>query len=286
MGLLLMWDEANSLKAIITCAGSGTRLLPYTKDLPKEMAPIFLRSPDLAVKPILQQIYEDLYLNGIRDFCFITSRTKRAIEDHFTPDVYHGSVDSVLEAFHDMLINSSILWVNQFTPRGFGHAVLTGSPAVTDDRIIVHAGDSCIIPQNGQRQHPLNHLIRSSENPDVEAAFLIRKVSDPQRHGIVEVEREGDHYRVTGAEEKPSNPKSPWGIVPAYFFRRSIFEALKVTPPTINGEIQLTDAIQKIIEQQKNVVAFEISDDIIVDVGTPCSYLESVRRCFPGDGPA
>ncbi len=267
------------MKAIITCAGRGSRLLPYTKEMPKEMAPIFLKGSDLAVKPVLQQIYEDLYTHGIRDFCFITGRTKRSIEDHFTPDV-RAPVEPALKTFHDMLVGSSILWANQATPKGFGHAVLTGRPAVSGEGVLVHAGDSYVVPQG---RHPLDRLIGSSGDPDVEAAFLIRRVSDPRRHGIVEiVEEEDGRCRVTAAEEKPSNPKSSWGIVPVYFFRKSIFDALAVTPPGANDEIQLTDAIQRIIEQKRNVIAFKVDGDIVVDVGTSSSYLESIRRHLQG----
>ncbi len=266
------------MKAIITCAGRGSRLLPYTKELPKEMAPVFMRDPDLAVKPVLQQIYEDLYMHGIRDFCFITGRTKRPIEDHFTPDV-HAPVEPALKAFHDMLVDSSILWANQATPKGFGHAVLTGRPAVSGAGVLVHAGDSYIIPRE---RHPVGHLIRASEDPDIEAAFLIRRVSDPRRHGIVEIAEEDGSCRVTGAEEKPADPKSPWGIVPVYFFRKSIFDALEATPPGANDEIQLTDAIRRIIGMRKNVIAFKVDGDTVVDVGTPSSYLESIRLHLQG----
>ena len=281
-------QDPNPLKAIITCAGTGTRLMPYTKELPKEMAPIFARGPDLTVKPTLQQIYEDLHLRGIRDFCFVTSRTKRAIEDHFTP-VVSAPANPALKAFHDMLVGSSIVWVNQIEPRGFGHAVLASRPYAYaagggggDEGIIVHAGDSFVIPKNGPDRHPLNRLMESSKDPGVEAAFLIRRVSDPRRHGIAEVEREDDHYAVTGVEEKPSRPRSPWGIVPAYLFRGSIFDALAVTPPSVNDEIQLTDAIQRLIDRRKKVIAFEVGDgeNILVDVGTPQSYWRSMSESY------
>ena len=73
------------MKAVITCGGSGARLLPFTKEMPKEMAPIFWKqNGTIQVKPLLELIFEQLYEQGVRDFCFITGRTKRAIENHFT----------------------------------------------------------------------------------------------------------------------------------------------------------------------------------------------------------
>src|SRR2546428_12481865 len=121
-------------KAVIAAAGLGTRLLTATKEQPKEMLPVYSREADkiLRLKPMLQLIFEQLYDFGIRDFCFIIGRGKRAIEDHFTPD--HNYLEMLqkrggssrnehvldLKAFYSKIEHSTIFWVNQIQPLGFG----------------------------------------------------------------------------------------------------------------------------------------------------------------------
>ena len=100
------------MKAVITCGGLGARLLPFTKELPKEMAPIFYKKgTEIEIKPLIQLIFETLYDEGIREFCFITGKTKRAIENHFTADASFSS--SHLDSFFKKLENSKIFWVTQ-----------------------------------------------------------------------------------------------------------------------------------------------------------------------------
>ena len=139
-------------KVVITAAGLGTRLLPMSKEMPKEMLPIFVRGVNgLALKPLLQALFEQLYSFGFRDFCFVVGRGKRSIEDHFTPD--RGFVKLLrdrgksalareLESFYEMVENSRILFVNQPEPKGFGHAVLMARPFVGDGLFVVYACDT------------------------------------------------------------------------------------------------------------------------------------------------
>ena len=118
------------MKCVLTVAGLGTRLLPLTKELPKEMLPIYVKSmnEDLVLKPILQVIFESLYDYNLRDFCFIVGRTKRAVEDHFTPDfdlVKHlrkdkkGNLAKGLEVFFKKLEKSNIIFSIQPKPSAF-----------------------------------------------------------------------------------------------------------------------------------------------------------------------
>jgi UDP-glucose pyrophosphorylase (EC 2.7.7.9) len=132
-------------KAVITAAGLGTRLLSETKELPKEMLPIFQRvNGELALKPLLQVIFEQLYDVGIRDFCFVIGRGKRSIEDHFTPDwdfleylLKAGKelAAKSIEIFYKKVEDSNISWVNQPQPRGFGDAVLRAEKFVANDNL-------------------------------------------------------------------------------------------------------------------------------------------------------
>ena len=146
-------------KVIIPAAGLGTRLFPATKEQPKEMLPIFSKTPhgDMMVKPVVQLVFEQLHEAGLREFCFIVGRAKRGIEDHFTPDIEciktleglgKNGQASDLENFYNKLETSAIMWVNQPEPKGFGNAVLMAQPFVQNESCLVHAGDSCIISKN------------------------------------------------------------------------------------------------------------------------------------------
>jgi UTP--glucose-1-phosphate uridylyltransferase len=265
------------LKAVITCAGKGTRLLPFTKELPKEMAPIFsLGKNGIEIKPLIQQIFENLFEIGVREFCFISGKTKRSLQDHFYPDQQQDIPDS-LSSFYNKTINSQIAWVNQLIPKGFGDAVLVSKPFVNNDVFIVQAGDVVI---SSQIHSSIKKLIELSKNEEIEAAFLVQTVTDPERHGIVTTKKDEDISLVSKVVEKPENPETDIGIMPFYFFRTSIFDALNTITPGYGNEIQLTDAIQKLIESGKNVAAIKMDKETILDVGTPESYWNALNLSF------
>lgn len=265
------------MKAVITCGGKGTRLFPFTKELPKEMAPIFTHNNALELKPLIQQIFEELYSQNIRNFCFVTGRTKRTIEDHFSPDLINSNKKN-LKSFLGMLKKSNIVWINQLEPKGFGHAVLITQPYVGKENFFIQAGDALII---SKKNNPISKLIEISKNPEIEAAFLLRKVKDPKRHGIATIKKIGKQYvKVIKVIEKPEKPESNYGVMPLYFFRKSIFDFLEKTKPGKNNEIQLTDAIQKLIESGKNVVAIILNNDVVIDVGTPESFWHGLKYTY------
>src|SRR3989338_622327 len=154
------------IKSVITAAGKGTRLLPATKELPKEMMPIFSKtdSKDRIVIPLLQLIFEQMHFVGIRDYCFIVGREKRSIEDHFTThDTYLKELSdknkSLIMGFYKRLENSHLVWINQNKPRGFGDAVLRSERYIGNDNFIVHAGDVAIISKS---KHPIQRLIETA----------------------------------------------------------------------------------------------------------------------------
>lgn len=265
------------LKAVITCGGKGTRLLPFTKELPKEMAPIFSYAENnIELKPLIQQIFENLYSSGIREFCFVSGKAKRALQDHFYPDQQKNIPNSLL-SFYDMITSSQIAWMNQLVPKGFGDAVLTAKPFVNDDTFLVQAGDVVLTSADNSS---IKKLIELSNNKNIEAGFLIKEVEDPERHGIVTANPENEFFSIIKAIEKPSKPETNLGIIPFYFFRSSIFDALEKIPPGYGNELQLTDAIQKIIESGKKVAAIKITQDTILDVGTPESYKQAIDLSY------
>jgi len=254
-------------------------MLPFSKELPKEMAPIFtLNQNEIEVKPLIQQIFENLFRDGINDFCFVTGKAKRSIEDHFSPNLLDGSIPTQLNEFYNMLKKSRVMWVNQLEQKGFGDAVYVSHPYVNEDNFILHAGDVTILPKYAS---PISKLISFSVKSDVEAVILLKTVDDPERHGIATVKSNSDRItEVVKVVEKPDHPETKLGIMPIYFFRSSIFTALEKTTPGKNNEIQLTDAIQSLINLNKKILAIRVDDEIILDIGTPESFWKSLNQSY------
>lgn len=279
-------------RAVITAAGLGTRLLSVTKELPKEMLPIFYRdNGSVGVKPLLQLIFEQLYEVGVRDFCFIIGRGKRAIEDHFTPDGgfieelrrrgKSATVDS-FSRFYDKLQSSNIVWVNQPEPRGFGDAVLRAKGFAGDDRgFLVAAGDTYIISRENSH---LKGLIELHESLGGSATLLLRRVESPSQYGVAEV----DGNRVLNLVEKPARPTSDLAIMPFYVFDRAIFDHLERIEAGVGGEVQLTDAIQSMIASGLKVNAVLLGkgeEERWLDIGSPSSYWEALKQSYRWVGP-
>jgi UTP--glucose-1-phosphate uridylyltransferase len=272
-------------KAVIPAAGLGTRLLSVTKEQPKEMLPVFARGKngDLCLKPIVQLVFEQLYQVGFREFCFIVGRGKRAIEDHFTPDFsYVQMLDSKgkdgpaadLENFYKMIDGSTVSWVNQPEPRGFGDAVLKAKSFAGEDKFMVHAGDSHFLSTNADH---LRRVIDASAKIKANALFLSMEVEDPKRFGIIEGETMADGLvRVKRLVEKPLKPASKLAIMPVYAFDSNIFKALEATKAGFAGELQLTDGIQKMVDWNLNVYTTKVaSSEIWLDIGSPELYWEA-----------
>ena len=266
-------------KIVITAAGKGTRLLPFTKEIPKEMMPIFSNvfTKEKVVLPLLQYVYEQFYSMNFRDYCFIVGREKRSIEDHFTPDETYlkdltGNNNKIIKIFYDKLEKSHLVWINQNKPLGFGDAVRQAEKYVGNNDFILHAGDVTILSKSN---HPVLRLIKTAKkNPDVKAILLCKKVTDFKRYGVPNIEKISNKlFNVLEVEEKPNKPKSEFGILPIYYFKSNIFSSLKKIKPGKNKEYQLTDAIQKLIQDKQKVLAITLDkNEEEVDVGTVSSY--------------
>jgi len=277
-------------KVVIPAAGLGTRLLSATKEQPKEMLPVFAQDPRgaLCLKPLVQLIFEQLFDFGVRKFYFVVGRGKRAIEDHFTPDrefIQHlnshgrNSQATGLDSFYREIQMSTIVWVNQPEPKGFGHAVLQAEHLVGDNPFLVHAGDTYIISKT---RNILERLMEEHVNGPADVTLALQEVSDPRQYGVAEI-RQAEEGRliVNSVVEKPAEPTSKLAIMPLYIFNTAIFKALKVTSPDHSGEIQLTDAIQKLIDSGHRVQAIRLHmDDIRLDIGTPETYWEALRLSY------
>lgn len=276
-------------KAIIPAAGLGTRLLTVTKEIPKEMLPVFCKSGGrILLKPILQAIFEQLYKYGFREFCFIVGRSKRAIEDHFSKDsnfiedLYRrGKHDYAeeLKSFYAMVENSTIIFTNQPEPKGFGNAVYMAKSFVGCEPFLVHAGDDIIISADNSH---LKRLINLFKEMNADVAFLVERVPNPERYGVITgLEVCSRIYKVTDVFEKPTIPPSNIAIIAVYIFNEKIFKAIELTEPDANGEIQLTNAIRNIILNGGSVYAIELlPTEKRVEAGTPESYLNALKYTF------
>ena len=275
-------------KAVIPAAGLGTRLLSATKEQPKEMLPLFSSDGGtLSLKPAVQQIFEQLFDLGLREFCFVVGKGKRAIEDHFTPDRDYvrglnerGKTTQALqlERFYDRIDASTIVWVNQPEPKGFGHAVLLAEPIVDAEPFLVHAGDTFI----GSAANPIHsRLFRAHFDNAADATLTLQQLKDPRIYGVAEVRSSSKGQEVLKVEEKPAHPKSNLAIMPLYIFNKTIFESLRKTKRDQLGEIQLTDAIQGLLDSGHNIQAVTLQpEDLRLDIGTPETYWEALEQSY------
>ena len=267
-------------KAVITAAGRGSRLLPFTKGMPKEMLPCCARTRDgrLILKPVINAIYESLYEHGCRKFCFVVGRSKRPIEYHFRVDGSDNSTNGDLRGFQDRVRSSRITYVQQPSPRGFGDAVLRAKAFAGQDAFLLHAGDDMVLsPHNSHIQRLENAFL--SNGADV--ALLVDSVADPGQYGIIEGKSMGGGlFRVEHLEEKPKRPKTNLAVVATYILKPSIFRMLEGAMPDHNGEIQLTDAIKTAVARGKCVAVKLEAGEKRVDVGTPEGYVACIRDTF------
>ena len=279
------------MKAVIPAAGLGTRLLPATKEQPKEMLPLFVKTLNggICIKPLLQIVFEQLYGSNFREFCFITGRTKRSIEDHFTPDPSYLNylrknnkqiLAEEMGNFYHMLENSGIFWVNQPEPKGFGDSILHASAFIRDgEDFLVYAGDNYIIsPKNEYIQK----LINAHKELESDVTFSVSEVQNPRQYGIIIGKPLGKGiFKVDKVIEKPEEPPSKLAIHAVYVFNSGIFEAIRSTKPDANGEIQLTDAIQRLIESGRRVHALQLgSNEVRIDIGDPATYWQALKLSY------
>jgi len=274
-------------KVVITAAGKGTRLLPFTKEMPKEMMPVYSNAftKNKVVLPLLQYIYEHLYSMNFRDYCFVVGREKRSIEDHFTPhEAYlrelRGEDKKLITNFYHKLEKSHLVWINQNKPLGFGDAVKRAERYVGNEDFIVHAGDVTILSKT---KHPVLRLIDTAKkNPDARVILLCKKIKDFKRYGVPTINKISNNlFSVSEVIEKPDKPKSNFGILPLYYFKSDIFSSLKKIKAGKGKEFQLTDAIQNLIKEKQKVLAITLNkNEDEIDVGTVESYKNAQEITF------
>jgi len=269
--------------AVLTVAGLGTRMLPFSKEVPKEMMPLIVRTADgVAVVPVLHYIFDSLYEAGFRRFYLVVGRGKRVVEDYFTPDwgyveflqrAGRGSLARMLTEFYERVEQCDIVMVNQPSPKGFGDAVLRTRPFMAEEAFLVHAGDDIIYPNHVDN---LKRLLEHYYRHKPKLVFLYDTSSNPERYGVI-VGREADGYmEVDDIIEKPEKPPSNRVVVAIYIFDRDIYDALDKTRP-IRGEHQLTDAIRYLLKRGERIHAVRVSGRRL-DLGTPDQYFNALKN--------
>ncbi|WP_326650550.1 MULTISPECIES: UTP--glucose-1-phosphate uridylyltransferase GalU [unclassified Streptomyces] len=238
-------------KAVIPAAGLGTRFLPATKATPKEMLPV-------VDKPAIQYVVEEAVAAGLSDVLMITGRNKRPLEDHFDRNY---ELESALTRKGDAerlakVQESSDLatmhYVRQGDPRGLGHAVLCAAPHVGDQPFAVLLGDDLIDPRD-----PLLARMVEIQEREGGSVIALMEVDPAQIHlygcAAVEATGESDVVRVTKLVEKPDPSEAPsnLAIIGRYVLDPAVFEILRETEPGRGNEIQLTDALEKLAEDEK-----------------------------------
>jgi UTP--glucose-1-phosphate uridylyltransferase len=259
-------------KAIIPAAGLGTRFLPATKAMPKEMLPI-------VDKPTIQYIVEEAIASGIEDIIIVTGKGKRAIEDHF--DFAHELEQNLMEKGKLDLLDkvrystnlADIHYIRQKEPKGLGHAVWCARNFIGNEPFAVLLGDDIV-----QSETPcLRQLINQYENTH-SSIIGVQTVPDNETHryGIVEPSgQDGRRYKVENFVEKPEPGTAPsnLAIMGRYILTPEIFMFLDQMETGTGGEVQLTDAIQK-LNQIQRVFAYDFEGKRY-DVGEKIGFVKT-----------
>jgi UTP--glucose-1-phosphate uridylyltransferase len=260
-------------KAVFPVAGLGSRFLPVTKASPKEMLPV-------VDKPLIQYAVEEAAAAGITEMIFITGRNKRAIEDHFDKayeletELAARSKTDLLETVHSVLPRGiNCIYIRQSEALGLGHAVLCAQPVISGEPFAVMLADDLI-----DAGVPVMKQMTDIANRDPYSLIGVMPVpaENVASYGIVETtDGSGRVTRITRIVEKPKVGTTPstLAVVGRYVLTPRIFHHLRNMPPGAGGEIQLTDGIARLLDDEK-VLAYEF-EGRRYDCGTKLGYLEA-----------
>ncbi len=264
-------------KAIIPAAGLGTRFLPITKSMPKEMLPI-------VDTPNIQYIVEEAIKSGIEEILIITNQNKVAMENHFDINyelemrLRESGKPELADYIHQIGNLIDIHYVRQKEPKGLGHAILCAEPFVSNEPFAVMLGDDLIVNEGKPALLQLLDLYDVKKN----TILGVQKVphSDVSKYGIVEpshpVLDTADRFKIVGITEKPkiSEAKSDYAVLGRYILTADIFDMLKQTKNGVNGEIQLTDALKMMIEANRPVWGCHFTGNRY-DIGDKFGFLKA-----------
>ena len=261
-------------KAIIPAAGLGTRFLPATKALPKEMLPII-------DTPSLQYIVEEAVNSGIEEIGIIVSMAKPSIEQHFSIDKkLENRLKAVnkfeeAEMIRDIANLIKITFIYQDHPRGLGHAIYCAKDFIGDEDFAITLGDDVIVNQGGTPA--MAQLVKAYEKTHTSILGVQEVPQDMvNKYGIVKpLDKQKKLMEINGMIEKPSPSDAPsnWAVLGRYILTNRIFDILKNQKPGKNNEIQLTDSIVTLLDYEK-VYACEF-EGIRYDIGDKFGYVKS-----------
>jgi len=266
-------------KCLFPAAGYGTRFLPATKAMPKEMLPI-------VNKPLIQYGVEEALEAGLKEIAIVTGRNKRAIEDHFDinyemeQQILGTDKEQYLREVRELIDNCTFSYTRQLEMKGLGHAILTGRTLIGDEAFaVVLADDLCINPEGDgvlQQMIKLYKQFRCS-------IVAIQEVphEDTAKYGVIDGEMiRDDIFRVHSMVEKPKPEDAPsnLAIIGRYILTPDIFDLIAETEPGKGGEIQITDALMK-QAQDGCVLAYKFKGQRF-DCGSVEGYLDATNFCY------
>lgn len=240
-------------KAVIPVAGLGTRSLPFSKCIPKEMLPIL-------TTPTIQYIVEECVAAGIQQIILVTSREKTAIEDHFD---LNASLEGWLrtrkkadlaDRMHHLGTLCDIISIRQKEPLGLGHAILCAEPALGNESFVVCLGDE-VFPPWSRNAPPLKQLLETHHNLNTSVVGVVKiSPEESSSYGIVDIGKgptQPGPLKIIATVEKPTPEKAPsdLAIIGRYVFTRQVLDELAITKPGAGGEIQLTDAMDRLAKK-------------------------------------
>jgi UTP--glucose-1-phosphate uridylyltransferase len=265
-------------KCLFPAAGYGTRFLPATKAMPKEMLPVL-------TKPLIQYGVEEAVEAGCDTMAMVTGRGKRAIEDHFdiSYELEHQikgtSKEHLLDEIRNLIDRCTFTYTRQREMKGLGHAILTGETLIGNEPFaVILADDLC---DNGEDDGVLKQMVELFKRYRCSVVAIEEVPADmTHKYGIIEgytIDDRDDVYRVTGMIEKPAPEEAPTNlaIIGRYILTPDIFDILRKTPPGKGGEIQITDAL---LEQAKagNVIAYRFKGKRF-DCGSVEGFVEATN---------
>ena len=260
-------------QAVFPVAGIGSRFLPATKSIPKEMLPII-------DKPLIQFAVEEAIEAGIEEIIFVTSHTKKAIEDYFSMNyelehrLKNAGKQEVIEIIHPKYLDEiKFSFIRQSEPNGLGHAILQAKHIITDDFFGIILADDLILSEPGCFKQLLKvHEKTQSSVLGVFSAFE-NQVSN---YGVISSKNIEGIEKVDGIVEKPQPDEAPsnLAVFGRYILSKDIFSNIEQTKPGLNNEIQLTDAIQELISN-KDVFALEF-EGRRYDCGSKKGYISAI----------
>jgi UTP--glucose-1-phosphate uridylyltransferase len=269
-------------KCLFPAAGYGTRFLPATKAMPKEMLPI-------VNKPLIQYGVEEALEAGITQIGFITGRGKRAIADHFDSNyelehqIKGTSKEKYLDDIRNVMDNCDFVFMRQREMLGLGHAISTGEPMIGNEPFaVILADDLCAAPTDTDDMRALGQLAELYTRYQC-SIIAIEEVpmEDIESYGVIAGEEIAEGiYQVTDMVEKPKAEDAPtnMAVIGRYILTPEIFHYLRITPPGRNGEVQITDAL-KALAQDRQVLAVKFKGRRF-DCGSVDGFVEATNFYF------